>query len=142
MTFSARRSLRILILVLLLQAAKPACAEYLRIQLKVYGLDCELCARGLSTSIGRLAGIEGVKVSLKSGMLDISLARGNKLKLSDVRRRVRENGFRPMDATVTAVGRFKGSRFEILGLGELYDLRHQESQSAGTAPVEVTFNVR
>jgi copper chaperone CopZ len=128
--------------MLLLLAAEPVRAEYLRIQLRVYGLDCEICARGVSASIGRLAGVDGVRVSLKSGMLDIALARGNNLKLSDLRRRVRANGFRPMEATVTAVGRFKGSRFEVSGLGESYDLGSLASQSAAPVPVEVTFNVR
>jgi hypothetical protein len=75
-------------------------------------------------------------------MLDIALSRGNNLKLGDLRRRVRENSFRPMEATVTAVGRFNGSRFEVLGIGESYDLGSQASQSAGSVPVEVTFNIR
>jgi copper chaperone CopZ len=128
--------------MLLLLATVPLRAEYLRIQLRVYGLDCEVCARGVSASIGRLAGVERVKVTLKSGMLDIELARGNNLKLSDLRRRVRANGFRPMEATVTAVGRFKESRFEVLGLGESYDLGSRASQSVAPVPVEATFNVR
>jgi copper chaperone CopZ len=142
MKFSARSALRGLILVLLLLATEPARTEYLRIQLRVYGLDCEICARGVSASIGRLAGVEGVKISLESGMLDIALARRNNLKLSDLRRRVRENGFRPREATVTAVGRFNGSRFEVLGVGESYDLGGRAPQSPAPGPVEVTFNVR
>jgi hypothetical protein len=55
MIFSARNALRGLIWVLLLPAMESARAEYLRIQLTVYGLDCEICARGVSASIGRLA---------------------------------------------------------------------------------------
>ena len=141
MTISAKCALRGLILILLPTITRPAHAEYVRIQLRVYGLDCEVCARGVSASIGRLAGVESVKVSLKSGMLDIALARGNKLKLSDLRGRVRENGFRPMEVAVTAFGRFNGSRFEVLGSGESYDLGSQASQSAAPAPVQLTFNV-
>jgi copper chaperone CopZ len=141
MTFSARCVLRGLIFLPLLEAAEPARAEYLRIQVRVYGLDCEVCARGVSASMRRLAGVDEVKVSLKSGMLDITLARGNNLKLSDLRKRVRANGFRTMEATVTAVGKFNGSRFDVLGVGESFDLGSRALPSAAPYSIEVTFNV-
>ena len=105
----------------LLLAVEPVRAEYRRIQLKVYGLDCELCARGVSASIHRMAGVRSVEVSLKTGILAIELTPGNAFKMSDLRNRIRENGFRPMDATVTAVGKFNGSKFEVLGTDESYD---------------------
>jgi len=141
MTRWTRNALRGLMLILLLRGTKPAHAEYMRIHLRVYGLDCGVCARGVSASIGRLAGVEGVKVNLQSGMLDITLARGNRLKLSDLRKRVRENGFRSLEATVTAIGRFSGSGFEVLGSGESYAVG-RASQSGASDPVELTFHVR
>jgi hypothetical protein len=58
------------VVALFLLAGKPVHAEYLRIELKVYGLDCEVCARGVSKSVGRLDGVEAVTVSLKTGMLN------------------------------------------------------------------------
>jgi copper chaperone CopZ len=125
--------------VLLVLAAEPVRAEYLRIQLKVYGLDCQLCARGVSASIGRLAGVESVNVALKTGLLEVVLARGNSFKLSDLRKRIRENGFRSMEATVTALGQFRGSKFEVLGSGESYDVGNRAPAAA--APVELTFDV-
>ena len=83
-----------------LLAVAPIHAKYLRIQLRVYGLDCELCARGVGFSVQRLDGVKSVNVSLKSGTLEIVLKPGNKFKISDLRKRIRENGFRPMEATV------------------------------------------
>jgi len=131
--------LRIAPLALLLLAAMPVRAEYLYIQLKIFGLDCELCARGVSASIGKLAGIESVKVSIKTGVLDIVLARGNKFKMSDLRKRIRQNGFRAMEAKVTAIGRFNGSKFEVLGADESYDVGRRDA--AADTQLELTFDV-
>jgi len=80
-----------------------------------------------------------VNVSLKTGLLDIVLAHGNSFKMSDLRKRIRQNGFRSMDAKVTAIGRFNGSSFEVLGTGESYDLGRHDSNAAN--PVEMTFDV-
>jgi copper chaperone CopZ len=139
MTFSGRSMLRGVALTGLLLAVEPVRAEYLRIQLRVYGLDCEICARGVSASIQRIAGVKSVEVSLKKGMLGIVLIPGNTFKMSDLRRRIRENGFRSVEATVTAVGRFNGSKFEVLGSGESYDVDSPASKAV--TPVEVTFDV-
>jgi copper chaperone CopZ len=130
---------RIAALALLLLATPPARAEYLHIQLKIYGLDCELCARGVSASIGKLAGIESVNVSIKTGMLDVILTRGNKFKMSDLRKRIRQNGFRAMEAKVTAIGQLSGSKFEVLGANESYDVGKRDA-AEGT-PIELTFDV-
>jgi copper chaperone CopZ len=124
----------------LLLGVTPLHAEYLRIQMRVYGLDCELCARGVSASIQRLNGVKSVDVSLKRGSVDIALKPGNTFKMSDLRKRIRENGFRSMEATVTAVGQFNGSKFEVLGSGESYDVSSPDSKS--DTPVEATFEVR
>ena len=140
MSFSAGNVLRSIAGAVLLLAVTPLQAEYLRIQMRVYGLDCELCARGVSASIQRLNGVKSVDVSLKKGSLDIALKPGNTFKMTDLRKRIRENGFRSMEATVTAIGRFEGSKFEVLGSGESYDVSSPDSKA--TIPVEETFEVR
>jgi copper chaperone CopZ len=139
MTFALKKVLRMAGITAILVAAPAARAEYLSIHLKVYGLDCEVCARGVSASVGRLPGIESVNVSLKTGLLEIVLTRGNTFKLSDLRKRIKENGFRSMEATVTAVGRLNGSKFEVSGTGESYDLGKKALNSAETT--ELTFDV-
>jgi copper chaperone CopZ len=137
MTFALKNVLRMAGIMAVLMAAPAARAEYLSIHLKVYGLDCEVCARGVSASVGRLPGIESVNVSLKTGLLEIVLTRGNMFRMSDLRKRIKENGFRSMEATVTAVGRFNGSKFEVSGTGESYDLGKKALNSAETT--ELTF---
>lgn len=126
-------------LVALLSSARPLRAEYLHVELRVYGLDCELCARGLSASILRMPGVKSVDISLKKGLLEIVLTSGNDFKLSDLRRRTRENGFRPMEATVTARGEFRGPKFEVNGSGESYDVA--QSRARADSLVELTFRV-
>ncbi len=140
MSFCWINMLRGVVLAGLLLAVEPVHAEYLRIQLRVYGLDCGLCARGVSANIQRMAGVKSVDVNLKKGLLEIVLLPGNTFKMSDLRKRIRENGFRSMEATVTAVGEFKGSMFEVLGSGESYNVGSPDSGASAT--VERTFDVR
>lgn len=140
MSLSAKGMLRGVVLAGVLIAVNPLHAEYLRIQMRVYGLDCELCARGVSASIQRLNGVQSVEVSLKQGNLDIVLKPGNTFKMSDLRKRIRENGFRSMEATVTALGTFNGSKFEVSGSGESYEI--SSPNAAASSPVEETFEVR
>ena len=139
MTLFWGKAFRGTVLCGLLLAVEPVRAEYRRIQLKVYGLDCELCARGVSASIHRMAGVRSVEVSLKTGILGIELTPGNTFKMSDLRNRIRENGFRPMEASVTAVGKFNGSKFEVLGTGESYDAVPEGKGNNDDA--ELTFQI-
>ena len=134
-----KSTLRGLFLLTLLLASRPLPAEYLQIQLTVYGLDCELCARGVGASVHRMAGVKSVEVSLKTGMIGIQLVPGNTLKMSDLRKRIQDNGFRPMEARVTALGRLNGSKFEVLGTGESYDVPDPNQDAAD--PAELTFDI-
>jgi hypothetical protein len=85
-----------------------------------------------------MPGVKSVEVSLKTGLLEIVLVRGNTFKMSDLRKR--ENGFRSMEATVTAVGEFNGAMFEVSGSGESYSIRNPDPNAP--APLELTFDVR
>lgn len=132
--------LRIITLVAVFSAADCLHAQYERIQLQVYGLDCELCARGVAASIMRLGGVKSIAINLKQGIFDIVLKPDNNFKMSGLRKRIQDNGFRPMGATVTALGRFDGSHFEVLGSGESYEVKGADSKSP--PPVELTFEAR
>jgi copper chaperone CopZ len=121
-------------------AADSLHAQYERIQLRVYGLDCELCARGVAISVMRLDGVESVAVRLKDGIVDVKLKPASKFKMSSLRKRIRENGFRAMEAKITALGRFDGSRFEVIASGESYQV--SASESTAPPPVELTFEAR
>jgi copper chaperone CopZ len=139
MNLSVRVILRFVAIAALFCTSNCLHGQYERIQLRVYGLDCELCARGVAASVHRLSGVKSVDVNLKKGMLEIVLIPGNSFKMSDLRKRIRDNGFRPMDARVTAVGRFSGTKFEVLGSGDSYEAKEPDAKAS--TPVERTFDV-
>jgi stalled ribosome rescue protein Dom34 len=85
-----------------------------------------------------MPGVKSVEVSLKTGLLEIVLVRDNTFKMSDLRKR--ENGFRSMEPTVTAVGEFNGAMFEVSGSDESYSIRNPDPNAP--APLELTFDVR
>jgi copper chaperone CopZ len=140
MKLNTRRMLCALIMFLMLLAAGSLHAQYERIQLRVYGLDCELCARGVAASVKRLDGVKSVDVRLKDGIVDVVLQPESHFRMSSLRKRIHENGFRAMEAKITAVGKFDGSRFEVTGTGESYTVHVAESKSP--PPVELTFEAR
>jgi len=139
-TLAAKSILRLVAFAALICASNCLHAQYERIQMRVYGLDCELCARGVAASIMRLGGVKSVAVNLKQGLLDIALKPDNNFKMSSLRKRIQDNGFRSMEATVTAFGKFDGSRFEVLGSGEWFEVKAQDSKSP--PPIELTFQTR
>jgi len=141
MKIASRTGFPIVVLAALLISVEPLRAEYRSIQLRVYGLDCGLCARGVAASVERLAGVKSVEVDVKTGTVAIALVPGNNFKMSDLRKRIRENGFRPMEATVTALGEFtKSSTFEVVGSGESYDIGAAGAGASGL--IERTFKVK
>jgi copper chaperone CopZ len=135
-----KSAIRAALFLWLTLAAESIRAEYLHIQLRVYGLDCGACARAVTASVKKLAGVESVELSLKKGIVAIALKRGNTLKMAALKKRIRETGFRPMEATVTAAGHFYGSKFEVSGAAESYELPVPPATAGGA--VELTFEVR
>ena len=92
-----------LLLVLLLTPA-PARAEYRRIELRILGMDCAICAHGVRVAIQKVDGVESVELSLERAQADIRLGKDNLVSLDRFRQVVKANGFEPKEATVTAVG--------------------------------------
>jgi hypothetical protein len=88
----------------------------------------------------RLDGVKTVDVHLKDGIVDVVLKPGSNFRMSSLRKRIHENGFRAMEAKVTALGRFDGARFEVTGTGESYVVNVAESKSPPL--VELTFAAR
>jgi copper chaperone CopZ len=140
MKFQASRLLRQLPFIWMFLAGSHLHAQYERIELRVYGLDCELCARGVAASVSRLEGVKFVQVRLKEGIVDVVLKPDSSFRMSSLRKRIRENGFRPMEAKVTALGKFEGARFEVTGSGESYEVSAAAQKTP--LPIELTFEAR
>ena len=108
------------VLTLLLLLPSTAHAEYTRIELKIFGMDCAICAHGVRVAIQKIDGVESVTLSLERAEADIRLRQDNRVSLDQFRQIVKANGFEPRQATVTAVGTVRevGGRlaFEVSGV--------------------------
>jgi hypothetical protein len=62
----------------------------------------------------KVTGIEAVEVSLEKAVTDIRLAAGNTVTLAQIRDIIRSNGFNAREATVTASGRMRLEKDQLL----------------------------
>ena len=123
------------ILVLLLALLpSPARAEYTRVELKIFGMDCAICAHGVRVAVQKVEGVESVELSLEHAQADIRLRAGNAVALDRFRQIVKANGFEPKDATVTAVGTVRDSggklSFDISGVGTSLSVSPDKTSAA------------
>jgi len=108
------------LLTLLLLVPAEARAEYRRIELKIFGMDCAICAHGVRVAFQKVDGVESVALSLERAEADVRLRQDNRASLDRFRQIVKANGFEPRQATVTAVGTVRevGGKlaFEVSGV--------------------------
>ena len=75
----------------------------------------------------KLPGLESVTVKLNEGRAVLQLKPDNRVTIAEVRERVKQNGFTPREAVVTARGDvvLEGGRLRvrISGIDEIYDVR-------------------
>lgn len=83
--------------------AAPASAEHLRIEIKVFGMDCATCAHGLTVAMKKLQGVETVDISLNKSAAELTLRAGNQVTVEQLRTIIRNNGFTPKEAVVTTI---------------------------------------
>jgi copper chaperone CopZ len=110
----------ILSLAMLLVFAAQTHAEYTRVELQIFGMDCATCAHGVRIQIQKVDGVESVELSLQRASADIRLRQNNRVTLDQFRKIVKGNGFQPRQASVAAVGTVReiGGKlaFEVSGL--------------------------
>jgi copper chaperone CopZ len=85
-------------------AAASANAEHLRIEIKVFGMDCATCAHGLTVAMKKLQGVETVDISLNKSAAQLTLREGNQVTIEQLRTIIKRNGFTPKEAVVTTIG--------------------------------------
>ena len=95
-------------------------AEYTRVELKILGMDCAICAHSVRVAVQKVDGVESVELSLERAEADIRLRKDNRVSLDRFRQIVKANGFEPKQATVTAVGTVRdvggALAFEVSGV--------------------------
>ena len=83
--------------------AASANAEHLRIEIKVFGMDCATCAHGLTVAMKKLEGVETVDISLNKSAAQLTLREGNRVTIDQLRTIIKRNGFTPKEAVVTTI---------------------------------------
>ncbi|CAN5146805.1 hypothetical protein BH24PSE2_BH24PSE2_06740 [soil metagenome] len=85
-------------------AAPATFADLRKVEQTVYGMDCAPCAYGVEKGIGKLDGVQRVKVSLNDGTAVVELAEANEIGIADIRQVVSDGGFTPKQARVEIAG--------------------------------------
>ncbi len=83
----------ILGLVISTSFVNTAQAEEKKVELKIKGMGCEMCAKAIETVISKCAGVEGCAVSFKEGKAVVEIEAGKDKE--DVLREIDEKLFFP-----------------------------------------------
>jgi copper chaperone CopZ len=84
-------------------------AQYKKIELKILGMDCAICAHGVKVAVQKVDGVESVQLSLERAEAEIRLKPENRVSLDQFRRIVKGNGFEPREAKVTVSGSLRNA---------------------------------
>ena len=81
----------------------------------------------MSVAIKKIPGVESVGVSLNKGTATIQLKPGNSVSLEQIVERVKNNGFTPKEAEVTALGEvlYTGGKLQLRIAGQNYEIETQ-----------------
>lgn len=91
-------------LLIVLMSPQAVRAELRRVELSIVGMDCATCAHAVNVTVEKLAGVEAVDVSLERASAVIRLKNGNDIRIEQLARLIRENGFTAKRAKLTATG--------------------------------------
>src|SRR6185437_877405 len=68
-------------------------AEYRKIDMTVFGMDCAPCAHAIHVSMKGIPGVNTVDVDLNTGLVKVSLTPGNTAGMGLFQDAVKKNGF-------------------------------------------------
>jgi copper chaperone CopZ len=101
-------------------------AEYRKINMTVFGMDCAPCAHAIHVSMTGIQGVNTVDVDLNTGLVNVALTPGNTAGMGLFQAAIKKNGFTYKGATVVARGTLTGPAnapvFEVTGTNDHYAL--------------------
>ena len=77
-----------------------ASAELLKVEQKIYGMDCAPCAYGVEKGLKKLEGVKKAQVSLNKGTAVVELKPGNNVTVDQIKDIVKRNGFTPKETRI------------------------------------------
>lgn len=111
-------------------------AEYTKVDMTVFGMDCAPCAHAIHVSMKGIQGVDKIDVDLNTGLVAIQLTPGNAASLHQFNEAIEKNGFTHKDAKVVARGRISGTSsapvIEITGTADRYPLIPVAASNAGS----------
>jgi len=112
--------------IFVLGLAVPALANVAHYDVRVDGLACPFCVRGLKKKLGELPGVRNVEVNLDQGRATFDVAPDTVLMPGPVREAVVDAGFTSREITIRATGSVQGSGDDLrldVGGGHRFRLR-------------------
>jgi cation transport ATPase len=97
-------------------------AQYLQVNLIVFGMDCAPCAHAIHVSMKGIQGVNTVDVDLNTGLVAIKLNPANTAAMRQFNEAVEKNGFTHKDADIVANGKLTGTaNAPVLEVSETQD---------------------
>lgn len=101
-------------------------AQYKKVDMTVFGMDCAPCAHAIHVSMKGIQGVNTVDVYLNTGLVSMQLAPGNSASMQQFNQAVEKNGFTHKDTKITALGKITGTAsapiFEVADTTDKYAL--------------------
>jgi len=88
----------------LLATIWPAMAQFQSIEVKFEGIGCPSCIESLPGRIQRMRGVESAKVDAGKGVLVVTFAKENRVRIEQIRDAIEQDGTKARSATVSAKG--------------------------------------
>lgn len=135
----------ILAITLIWLFSSVANAEYRKIDMTVFGMDCAPCAHAIHVSMKGIQGVNTVNVDLNTGLVTVALAPGNTAGMGLFQGAVKKNGFTYKGATVVVRGHLIGPAdapvLAVTGTSDRYALTPAAQPSDLTALIGKTVEV-
>lgn len=120
-------------------------AEYRKIDMTVFGMDCAPCAHAIHVSMKGIQGVNTVHVDLNTGFVTVALTPGNNAGMGLFQGAVKKNGFTYKGATVIVRGKLTGPAnapvLEVTGTSDRYALTPAAQPSDLTPLIGKTVEV-
>ena len=131
--------------VLLLMAALPLSAEFLRIDVAFEDIGCASCIESLEGRLARVRGVERAEIDAKRGVATLHLAAKNRVRLRPLLSRITQDGTKVVRTEIIARGTIeaaeRGLRFHLSGLTQTYLLELEGKTVKGKLHPNVTYKL-